>query len=109
MRLLKSRLACQIASEHTEIVCRHHDSILILEGEDTCSSNNWLSDRRVNQRLDSRFDPFVYYSLSMLDTLRECVLGAIVRSLCDRIGTIRVICIVSLCMQSVIDQYNLTR
>lgn len=28
---------------HTEVICREHYAILVLEGEDTRSSNDWLS------------------------------------------------------------------
>lgn len=82
--------------EYTEVVCRHHDSIFILEGKDACSSDNGLSDKQTNKPSIKLTTRFIYYSLSVLDALREHVFGTIVRSLCDRIGAIRVMRIVFL-------------
>ena len=78
---------------HTKVICRHHDAVLVLDGENTRSGHDGLSETIYQPRVS-------YISWGMvlcaLDALCEPILRVIVGTLMDGICPVGVIGVISL-------------
>ena len=79
--------------EPTKIVCCHHDTVLVLDSQNTRPRYDRLPCKII-QLVRS---PIAYaYSLCTLHSSRKSVLGVIVWPLGDWISPIRVVCVIAL-------------